>query len=528
MHVRRWELVCLAVLLGAYVWLLVTLAERTGLTVDEPSHILSSILYWEGSDTLSPRDMPPLIKIVGGRFAADAGFRVVEESHPVWETNHEWNLSTDMIRRMSERSLRRAMFQARLPMLVFPVATALLLWLWARSLFGALMALSACFLFLCEPTALGHAVLFKNDHAATFGYLLFWYTIWRFWRKPEFAGAVWVALALSIALLTKLSMLMLVPVAPLIVMSRWKSLGRWPTSAAVALTILVPYFATLAACQFDVAWWGILPLPAPMWTGVQALLFNTAKENAVYFLGQRYPNGYWAYFLVAALVKAPEVLLAAIAIGLTLQAKKLFRRTADIGTFAWILPLFLYLGAASASPLQLGFRLVMPCLPFAILIAVSALRMAPKLVLVLVAIGMIAPLIWIYPHYLSSFNFISGGPKHGLRYLADSNLDWGQDLRELRRYMQKNHVPHMNVSYMGMDNVYAYLLREEIQWIEPPFNERGKKMTEYRPAPGLYAISANLIAGQFLEKNWRDYYKAFREAEPIDYAGYSIYIYQFR
>ena len=103
-----------------------------------------------------------------------------------------------------------------------------------------------------------------------------------------------------------------------------------------------------------------------------------------------------------------------------------------------------------------------------------------------------------------------------------------QSEKELRRYMQKNHVPRMSVSYMGMDNVYAYFLRDEIQWIEPPFNERGKKMTDYRPAPGLYAISANLIAGQFLEKNWRDYYKAFREAEPIDYAGFSIYIYQFR
>ena len=44
----------------------------------------------------------------------------------------------------------------------------------------------------------------------------------------------------------------------------------------------------------------------------------------------------------------------------------------------------------------------------------------------------------IWPHYLSYFNFLAGGPAGGHRHLIDSNLDWGQDLFELRRWLERN------------------------------------------------------------------------------------------
>jgi len=35
----------------------------------------------------------------------------------------------------------------------------------------------------------------------------------------------------------------------------------------------------------------------------------------------------------------------------------------------------------------------------------------------------------VAPHYLAYFNELAGGPANGFKELADSNLDWGQDLR---------------------------------------------------------------------------------------------------
>ena len=54
-----------------------------------------------------------------------------------------------------------------------------------------------------------------------------------------------------------------------------------------------------------------------------------------------------------------------------------------------------------------------------------------------------------YPHPLSFFNAAVGGPSSGHHYLADSNLDWGQDLPALKAWMDKNKVESLNLSYFG-------------------------------------------------------------------------------
>jgi len=39
----------------------------------------------------------------------------------------------------------------------------------------------------------------------------------------------------------------------------------------------------------------------------------------------------------------------------------------------------------------------------------------------------------VYPHYLAFFNQSIGGPHNGYKWLADSNIDWGQDLKLLKK-----------------------------------------------------------------------------------------------
>lgn len=511
--ISPWEVASLALVLIAYAILQSHVAARTGVTIDEPSHILSSILYWEGNDNLLPQDMPPLVKIVGGLAAGDAGFRIPEESHVSWERRHEWFVSLDMMRRMGERRIRQAMYRVRMPMLIFPIATFLLLWWWARQLYSALAGLFTGLVFLLEPTSLGHAALFKNDHASAFGYLLFWFTAWRYWRAPSIGRAAWMGVGMLLAVLAKLSMVVLggVLVAVLI----WKK-ADWKS---VAAPFAILYAGTIIACQFKLAWaFGILPVAGPIWDGVWSLAKNASGENSVYLLGEIRPYGHWAYFLVAAAVKSPEIVLLLLTLGFC-QLKHRFL----------LAPLGLYFILASASPLQFGFRLVMPCLPIAALITGGALAWIErrKWLLAVVAILLILPAVRRYPHYLSYFNDVSGGPQNGLTYLSDSNVDWGQDLRELRSWMQRNKVLRVHMSYLGPDNLLAYFRPDQYQMLHPPFTEEGKKTKQIVPQPGVYAISANLITGQFFEKPWRDAYLAFRKAKPIDYAGYSIYIYRF-
>ena len=45
-----------------------------------------------------------------------------------------------------------------------------------------------------------------------------------------------------------------------------------------------------------------------------------------------------------------------------------------------------------------------------------------------------------YPDYLTYFNEIVGGPKKGIDYLDDSNIDWGQDLKRLKGFLDKRGI----------------------------------------------------------------------------------------
>ena len=59
---------------------------------------------------------------------------------------------------------------------------------------------------------------------------------------------------------------------------------------------------------------------------------------------------------------------------------------------------------------------------------------------------------YIHPHYLAYFNELVGGPNKGYKYLVDSNLDWGQDLKGLKSYMQQHGITRINLSYFGSDS----------------------------------------------------------------------------
>ena len=54
-----------------------------------------------------------------------------------------------------------------------------------------------------------------------------------------------------------------------------------------------------------------------------------------------------------------------------------------------------------------------------------------------------------YPYTLTFFNLFVGGPANGYKYLADSNVDWGQGLKLLKRWMDREGVEQVGLAYFG-------------------------------------------------------------------------------
>jgi hypothetical protein len=114
--------------------------------------------------------------------------------------------------------------------------------------------------------------------------------------------------------------------------------------------------------------------------------------------------------------------------------------------------------------------------------------------------------------------------------LADSNIDWGQDLKGLRDYLAREAPGEVvRLSWFGSSYPTHYgivydplpgLPHHFDLWFEPPtFDER-------QPAPGLYVISvSNLVELPLMDKHFFSY---FRARDPDARIGYSILIYRVR
>jgi hypothetical protein len=133
--------------------------------------------------------------------------------------------------------------------------------------------------------------------------------------------------------------------------------------------------------------------------------------------------------------------------------------------------------------------------------------------LVLLAIALLA-----WPNYLAYFNWVSGGPSRGHKYLLDSNLDWGQDLISLRRYMEQEHIESVDLAYFGRVDPAIYGVRYQHLGLGSPQR--------------YAAISANLLWGRMYYVNGTDYWPLDRDTfaparrmRPKAVLGYSIYVY---
>ena len=144
--------------------------------------------------------------------------------------------------------------------------------------------------------------------------------------------------------------------------------------------------------------------------------------------------------------------------------------------------------------------------------------------------GLLLPLLWypvgsltIWPDYLAYFNELAGGADNGYRYLVDSNLDWGQDLKGLKRFMDDRGIDRIYLSYFGTDSParygiqYDWLPSYELENPDPSKTAIDLKRQRY------LAISVTNLQGVYMEPNtmyrWLDRYT------PVAKIGYSIFVY---
>jgi hypothetical protein len=201
-----------------------------------------------------------------------------------------------------------------------------------------------------------------------------------------------------------------------------------------------------------------LPIPAPSF--IRGFLFVTthnARGHFSYLLGQTSGGGgWWYYFPVVFSVKTPTGVLALLLLAWAATAVLALRGGPRAGIFRLLrarqewytltIPPLTYFALALTSHINIGIRHILPVYPFIFIWTAAMLftfrppelpvffRRAATVCLVLVAVESAAA----FPRYLAFFNWPSGGRSQGWKYVVDSNLDWGQDMKRLGEYLARN------------------------------------------------------------------------------------------
>lgn len=538
----RWALV---VLLLAFFAQAITSIPLKAPTFDEEFHIARAYAYVRTGDLRMQQNHPPLVSVLAGLPLLLMPELTEPQDIPHWEDAFLFYFADNLFWRLGH-DVDKMLFLARFPIILLGTLLGAFVYRWAREVYGRGPGLLAAGLYAFAPNLLAHTRLVTTDLAVTACCFIALYAFWRYLRRPTGPRLIAAGLALGLALAAKLSALLLIPVIGVLMLlesTRWADgrkagfegrgtgvarvllsvIGRWSWLVFIAGAVIWAFY------RFEVRPWpgSTLPLPATTYLlNVRTLIGHAGRGHGAFLMGRVSMHGWWYYFPVTFLLKTPLVMLLLLGVAAwdTVRGKRWREET--------VLLLFpaAYFGFALASSLNIGYRYILPILPFLTVYAAKVAGLAwlrpswlrrcvlPALIVLYASVS-----LWLHPHYLAYFNLLAGGPSGGYRYLVDSNLDWGQDLKLLKVYLDEHGVDEVWLGYLGTADPDYYGIRHRSLFV------RGTSIlvedfSPINPAPGWYAISATVLQGPYSSEP--DLFDWFRRHEPVARIGYSIFVYR--
>jgi hypothetical protein len=516
------ELLVLLIFGCAFAALSVGSYTQESATYDEPKHLTSGYAALRLRDYRLDLESPPLVCLWAALPLMFTPGVTLDTNSVNWLKGDNTEFYREFLYKQNDAD--HLLYRARFMIVLLGILLGVLLFSWARELYGFNPAVCVLSLYTLEPNLLAHASLVTMDLGVTCFFLGTIYFLWRVTRNFRAGSLLGATACFAAAMLTKFSALALIPITIILLAAYAVQSGQVRRALLIFSTVAAgTYIAihiTYAFCGAPGV--GEFFLPESYVAGLHSQLAPREAWPA-FLAGNFRPQGWWYYYPVAILAKTPVAVLVLFAGGLIIYIVN--RRMLSQDDIFILVPLSLFLGAAMVVKFNIGLRYVLPIYPFILLVAGKAcarlLRDARGWLLIALGALLFVEFFQIYPHQLAFFNFLVGGPRGGSRILVDSNLDWGQDLKLLKRWMNDHNVRHINLCYFGIADPAYY----GIDCTRLP----GHPVVEEFAAPqlpGYVAISVTNLRGVYLSEQDRSFYGPLNRMTLAATAGYSIYIYR--
>lgn len=287
-------------------------------------------------------------------------------------------------------------------------------------------------------------------------------------------------------------------------------------------------------------WFGNnVPIPAFHYIeGMALVLTHNKGGHTTFFLGEVSNQGWWYYFPTVFLFKTslPNLLLfiSVVALGLSRAALSVIRtkkdrlkswlakiRTINFDFIVLSLAPLIFFAISMNSKLNLGVRYVIPVYPFLFILSGHILRhffrsVWLKASLVIFLVLSLYTTFKAFPNYLSYYNVLA--TRNGVTPLnisEDSNLDWGQNLPQLKQYMDENHIDSIYLRYFGTADPAAFGINTK------PFFPTTNDIKNGQVVSGYVVVSATALAHPEEGYEWPLLRK------PVAIINNSLYVFNF-
>lgn len=552
----------ISVVLLSFTLLIGIGAIRHSPTFDEPAHFASGWSHWELGRFDLYQVNPPLVRMVAtipsrimgkrlllGSYAAGprpefAAGREFLEVNPVW-----------------------ALTFARWACVPFGLLGAWVCYQWSTDLYGSRSGLLAVAIWCFSPTVLAHAQLITPDLGAAAMGIAAAYLYWRWLAAPGWGRCVCAGFVLGLAALTKSTLIFLFPLWPLlwiVYRTPWGCMFR-REGLRLSCLLLVALFVVHAGYGFEGSfkplkdhhfvsrtlggdeqffdvkttgnrfsdhWLGVVPVPLPRsyLLGMDMQRRELEERKWSYLHGEWRLGGWWYYYLHALMVKEPLGLFGLAGMALMRRPKIPCRDELVV-----VCPmLFLFAFVSSQTGFNHHYRYVLPALPFFFILVSGVVAKPPsdttdsrrrllRSSIVGVLIGwFVFSSLFVYPHSLSYFNEIAGGPLGGPKHLLGSSTDWGQDLYYLREWLDEH--PDVDDFSLAWTATLIDPALVDIHAVRPPSLVQWQANLEHSPARQRAERRWYLLSVNELYDN-SDRYSYFREIAPTTTVAYTIYVY---
>jgi hypothetical protein len=545
-----------AALVGAFFVASYAASLAKSATFDEPAHIAAGLSYVEtGRITLGP-EHPPLLKEISAGVLRLVGVR--------WPTSPEATAALAGDRPAAALVARsiivrngpdHVLLWARLPLIVVTTVLVVGVFLLGRRLAGDVAGVGAATLCALDPNIFAHSFLVTTDAGLATAVVCFVVALWDDLMHPTTLRTLIAGLLLGVSLGSKYSAVILPPLAAVLMLaavkwplstpstgvkdgaterrdgahSRRKALIRYGVGLAMMcgvafLVLQVIYLFPSNPFQYLAGWHRI---------------YGSHVEGFQSYMAGRLATRFYSYYVVAYLLKEPLGSIALAMIGLWIVCSD--RGMAPLARAFLLVPPAILVAGYTVMSFDIGIRYLLPALPFthllggvAIARAVRSTRRVTRVATAALVGWVVVASVGIYPDELSYFNESAcllrdprsigwdGGSRCGPAWLDDSNVDWGQGLKQLKVWLDRN-APgrHIRLGYFGSIPPEAYGISYSPMSDDDLVNGT---------APGLYAVSAHIVASTpAVAKQARGGGAEWlRATRPVAIVGHAFYIFDVR